>query len=386
MRVVIAPDKFKGTLSASEVIAALSSGIESARPGAEIFGVPMADGGEGTLDAALAAGFEERRVTVTGPLGDPVQTSFGKRGSVALVEMAQASGLELVPESRRDPLRATSFGTGELIGAALDALGADSEETVDIVLAIGGSASTDGGAGLLQALGATLLDARGDPIAPGGVGLLDLARLDLAGLDPRLARANLTLATDVTNPLLGSRGAAAVFAPQKGADRDHVRELERGLENWVDVLAAEIGPDARGAAERPGAGAAGGVGFAVMAVLGVLARSVSVRPGVDVVRELTGLDAQLAQADLVITGEGSLDGQSLSGKTPIGVARAARSLNPGVPVLAVCGRNALTDEQSRTAGFGEVYALADRASETDALSNPVPLLKSIGADIARQKS
>lgn len=386
MRVVIAPDKFKGTLSGSEVIAALSSGIESARPGAEIFGVPMADGGEGTLDAALAAGFEERRVAATGPLGDPVQASFGKRGSVALVEMAQASGLELVPESRRDPLRATSFGTGELIGAALDALGADSEETVDIVLAIGGSASTDGGAGLLQALGATLLDARGEHVGSGGSALVGLARVNVEGLDPRLARANLTLATDVTNPLLGPRGAAAVFAPQKGADRHHVRELERGLENWVDVLAAEIGSDARGAAERPGAGAAGGVGFAVMAVLGVLARSVSVRPGVDVVRELTGLDAQLVRADLVISGEGSLDGQSLSGKTPVGVARAARSLNPGVPVLAVCGRNALTDEQSRAAGFGEVYALADRASETDALSNPVPLLKSIGADIARHKS
>ncbi len=239
---------------------------------------------------------------------------------------------------------------------------------------------------MLHALGATLLDARGEYVGPGGSALVDLARVNVEGLDPRLARANLTLATDVTNPLLGSRGAAAVFAPQKGADRDQVRELERGLENWVDVLATEIGPDARDAAERPGAGAAGGVGFAVMAVLGVLARSVSVRPGVDVVRELTGLDAQLAQADLVITGEGSLDGQSLSGKTPIGVARAAKTLNPGVPVLAVCGRNALTDEQSRAAGFDGVYALADRASETDVLSNPVPLLKSIGADIARQES
>lgn len=349
MRIVIAPDKFKGSLSAPEVAARVAAGARRVDPSIEIDAIPVADGGEGTLDAALAAGFAERTARVAGPLGEPVDAAFAVRGDEAVVEMARASGLDLVAPGERDASRATSLGTGQLIAAALDA-GARR-----IVLGIGGSASTDGGAGVLQGLGARLLDASGMQLPAGGAALAALDRIELDGLDPRLADVEIVLASDVDNPLLGPYGAAAVFAPQKGADAADVPGLDAALARFVAVLAehdAVLAVPAGTAAERPGAGAAGGVGFAALAVLGA-----GRRPGIDVVLEFTGLEARLAGADAVITGEGSLDAQSLMGKTPIGVARAAK--RAGVPVYAVCGRTLLDAEELDAAGFVQTRALAE---------------------------
>ncbi len=355
-RIVIAPDKFRGTLEAADVASALATGLLAVRPGLDVRCCPVADGGEGTLAAALANGWEPVTVPVTGPLGQPRTAAFGI-GSVdgaraALVELADASGLALIPSGPdgrplADGLLATSLGTGELIRAALDA------GCATVVLGIGGSACTDGGAGLLTALGARFLDAAGAPVPPGGGGLAALARIDLDGLDPRIARTRFVVACDVDNPLTGPRGAAAVFGPQKGAGPDQVATLDANLGRLVEVLAVALGPAARAGAVRPGAGAAGGVGYAAMTVLGA-----EPRPGVEVVLELVDLDAQLAGADLLITGEGSLDEQSLGGKTPVGVSRLAAA--HGVPSIAVSGRCTLSVEQLRSAGFVAGFALADR--------------------------
>jgi glycerate 2-kinase len=351
MRIVVAPDKFKGSLPAAEVAAAVAAGLRAARDDAEVITVPVADGGEGTVDAAVAAGFERMPVTAAGPDGDPVRASYARRGEVAVVELACVCGLARRPGGRRTPLTASSFGAGEVLRAALEA-GARR-----IVLGVGGSASTDGGAGLLQALGARVLDARGEPVGPeaggrrlaGGADLDAVATLDLAGLDPRFRSggASLTLAADVDNPLTGPDGAAQVYGPQKGASPAEVAQLDDGLRRWADVVAAAVGKDW---SQAPGAGAAGGVGFAALAVLGA-----RLRPGIELVLELTGFVSRLAGADLVITGEGSLDAQSLAGKAPVGVARAAARL--GVPVVAVAGRNTLTADELAAAGIAAVYPL-----------------------------
>lgn len=355
MRVVIAPDKFRGTLEAAEVADALAAGLLAARPGLDVRRCPVADGGEGTLAAALANGWEAVAVPVTGPLGERRTAAFA-RGELAgapaaLVELAAASGLPLLPTDRSgrpvtDALRATSAGTGDLIRAALDA------GCTTIVLGIGGSACTDGGAGLLGAIGAAFLDAGGAPVPPGGGGLGTLAAIDLSGIDPRIAGTHFIVACDVDNPLTGARGSAAVFGPQKGASPAQVALLDANLTRLVDVLAETLGPAGREGAVRPGAGAAGGVGYAAMTVLGA-----EPRPGIDVVLDLVGLEAQVAGAGLVITGEGSLDAQSLGGKTPIGVARTAAA--HGVPAVVVSGRCTLTPDAVRDAGFVAGFALAD---------------------------
>lgn len=368
MRIVIAPDAFKGSLSAAEVGAHLASGLRSAVQNLDIAIVSMADGGEGTLDAALAGGYSLREATVSGPLGEPVRAAFAIRGDEAVVEMARASGLGLVAPEARDALRASSRGTGELIRAALDA-GA----TV-VMLAIGGSASTDGGAGMLAALGARVLDAQGDELGDGGGSLGSTAAVDLAGLDPRLAETRVVLASDVDNVLLGPRGAAAVFSAQKGADAAQAARLELGLTAYARALQFAAGGEF---ANSPGAGAAGGVGFAALAALGA-----ERWPGVEVVAAITGLRAHLAGAGLVITGEGSLDGQSLGGKTPVGVAAMAAAL--GVPTVAVCGRNRLSEAEWRAAGFVGCYATLDRAfSEGTSVRDAAKLLERIGRDLAQ---
>ena len=279
---------------------------------------------------------------VTGPTGEPVQAALALRDGTAVVELAEASGIRRLPGGRRDPLGATSRGTGELLAAALDR-GCDS-----IVLGVGGSASTDGGAGLLQALGARLLDEDDEPIGSGGGSLGSLKTVDLTGLDPRLREVQLVLASDVDNPLLGPQGAAAVYAGQKGASPGQIRELERGLAHWAELIARAVDADRSG---DPGAGAAGGVGFAAMAVLGA-----QMRPGVDLVLELIDFAALLPGARLVITGEGALDGQSLRGKAPIGVASAAT--RAGVPTVAVVGTSALSDAAAAAAGLRGVFSLA----------------------------
>ncbi|GHD12469.1 glycerate kinase [Zhihengliuella salsuginis] len=345
MKVVVAPDKFKGSLTGAQAADAIAAGVRDVLADAEIVEVPVADGGEGTVAAAVAAGFELRTAAVAGPTGADHQAAFALRGSTAVVELASASGLDALPGGP-DPLGATSRGTGDAIRAALDA-GAR-----EIVLGLGGSASTDGGAGLLVGLGARLLDESGAGLPDGGASLARLACVDLSGLDPRLVTTRFTLAADVDNPLLGVRGAAAVFGPQKGATPAQVSQLDAALARFVEVLDRVAGADCSGLAGQPGAGAAGGVGFAALALLGARRRS-----GFQVVAELVGLDAALAGADAAITGEGSLDEQTLGGKTPAGVAAAAT--DAGVPAHAVCGRSLLDDGARAAAGFASVVALTD---------------------------
>lgn len=371
MKLVIAPDKFKGSLTAPEVASRVASGARASLPTIDVVEIPVADGGEGTVDAALAAGFSRRDAVVAGPTGKPVAAMYAVRGDEAVIEMAQASGLDLLPGGVKDARGATSLGTGALIREALDA------GCRRIVLAVGGSANTDGGAGVLQGLGARLLDADSADLPLGGAALAALDRIDLTGLDDRIADIDLVLASDVDNPLLGPTGAAAVFGPQKGASEADVVDLDAALARFVEVLdrdGASLPVAASVAAVSPGAGAAGGVGF-VGLLLGAHRRG-----GIDVVIGFTGLVDQLAGADLVITGEGSLDEQSLMGKTPIGVARAAQAL--GIPVHAVCGRTLLTDAQIADAGFAGVHALA--AIEPDpsiSMPNAGPLLERVAADL-----
>lgn len=376
MRVVIAPDKFKGSLSAPDVASRLSAGLQSAVADLETTLIPVADGGEGTLDAAVGSGFTRRTATVTGPTGQPVRADFAVRGRDAVIEMAAASGLALLPSvihgggpDSETATTATSLGTGELIRAALD-LGC-----WQIILGVGGSANTDGGAGVLQGLGAVFLDKEGNELPGGGAALARLDRIDFSGLDVRLEDARFTLASDVDNPLLGSSGAAAIFGPQKGATPSDVVALDAALANFVSVLAGEIGTRAERAAVAPGAGAAGGVGYIAIAAL-----AAARRPGIDVVLEFTGLEQRLAGADLVITGEGSLDEQSLLGKTPMGVARAAA--RAGIPVIAVCGRSTLSPEQLTEAGFKAVHALTDLETNVEkCMAEAGPLLEELGRHI-----
>jgi len=347
MRVVLAPDSFKESLGAGEVVAALRAGLGEVWPDAEYVEVPLADGGEGTVDALVDAAAGARRdVRTTDPLGRPVDARVGllHDGRTGVVECAAASGLGLVEPADRAPERASSWGTGDLVRAVLDA-GVDR-----VVLGLGGSATNDGGAGFLAALGARLLDADGHDVepAPGWVGRV--RDLDLSGLHPRLAEVDLDVACDVDNPLLGPTGATAVFGPQKGVDDHRAAGLEADLASWAEVLARAVGADHR---DVPGAGAAGGLGLAALALGGRL------RPGFDVVAEAVSLADRVGGADLVVTGEGRVDAQTLHGKAPAGVVRVARE--HGVPclVLGGClgsGHEALLEEGA-VAVLGTVPAL-----------------------------
>ncbi len=324
MKVVIAPDKFKGSLPAPEVATAIARGLARAWPEADVDLVPMADGGEGTVEALVkATSGIHREATVTGPLGEPVAARFGLLGDgqTAVLEMAAASGLVLVPADRRNPLRTTTRGTGELLRAALDA-GASR-----VILGIGGSATNDAGAGLAQALGFRLLDAQGQELEPGGGDLGRLDRIDPSGRDPRLDRIELAVACDVDNPLCGPRGASAVFGPQKGATPEMVARLDHNLAHFARIVERDLGVTI---ADLPGAGAAGGLGGGLVAFAGG-----RLERGVDLVIRSVGLGDRLNGAVLCLTGEGSLDEQTASGKTAAGVARLARSL--GVPTLALAG-------------------------------------------------
>jgi glycerate kinase len=374
MKILIAPDKFKGSMRASDVAARVAAGISSVTPDAELVTLPVADGGDGTLDAAVAAGFALVPVTVDGPTGEPVDTGYARQGESAVIELADACGLVRLPGGTLAPLTASSTGFGQVIAAALDA------GCRRLVLAIGGSASTDGGAGMLTALGAQVRDADGVDLAPGGGGLEHVAEVDFSKLHPDLSGAEVVLASDVDNPLLGDHGAAAVYGPQKGATPDDVARLDGALRAWSGAVARALGAteNASGhpAADTPGAGAAGGVGFAAIAALGATAR-----PGIDLMLELTGFATHLSGADLVVTGEGSLDEQTLHGKAPAGVAAAARAA--GVPVVTVSGRNLLTEQQLTAAGVRKAYALTDIEPDVGkCISEPGPLLERLGRSIA----
>jgi glycerate kinase len=438
--VVVASDSFKGSLTSLQVGDAVRLGLLDVAPHAEVVVVPIADGGEGTVAAAVAAGWRAVPVAVHGPTGLSVTATVAVRGgredlapipvaeqgliprigtaapqrstadtrhrtpdppplqpeatpTVALVEMADVCGLGRLPDAVPAPLTASSRGLGEAIRAALD-LGA-----AEVIVGVGGSASTDGGAGMLAALGARLLDAGGVDLPDGGAALARLAHLDLSGLDPRLAHTYIALAADVDSPLLGPTGAAAVFAPQKGATPAEVDLLEAALTHWADVV--ESHPDVPISTNRslqgqeggvprvtdwsmggrmPGAGAAGGIGFALMAVLGAHRRS-----GIDVVLDLVGLDAALSRADLVITGEGSLDAQTLTGKAVRGVA--TRATAHGIPVVAVCGRLALDDAGLTALGLRAAYPLSDLEPDVRrSMEAAAALLRRTGQRIAHEET
>ena len=374
MHVLAAPDKFKGSLTGRQVAERIAAGIAVESPDVPVVLAPVADGGDGTVEAALAAGFERVRVRAAGPTGESVDTAFAAREGVAVIEMADVSGLRRLPDGRLAPLEATSYGTGEVIRAALE------HGCHTIVLGIGGSASTDGGAGLVQALGGRLLDSAGDELPHGGGALARLAQVDLTGLDPRLAQTRLIVASDVDNPLVGRGGAAAVYGPQKGASPTDVEFLDAALSKWADLVstATSAGKSVGEAVDQlPGAGAAGGVGFAAMAVLGA-----ELRPGIDLILDLLGFHEKLEGARLVITGEGSLDEQTLSGKAPVGVATAAAAA--GVPVVAVCGRSLLTVDRLRAAGIRQAYALTDIEPDVQrCFTEAGPLLEQRARALAR---
>ena len=437
---VVASDSFKGSLTSLQVGDAVRLGLLDVAPHAEVVVVPIADGGEGTVAAAVAAGWRAVPVAVHGPTGLWVTATVAVRGgredlapipvaeqgliprigtaapqrstadtrhrtpdppplqpeatpTVALVELADVCGLGRLPDAVPAPLTASSRGLGEAIRAALD-LGA-----AEVIVGVGGSASTDGGAGMLAALGARLLDAGGVDLPDGGAALARLAHLDLSGLDPRLAHTYIALAADVDSPLLGPTGAAAVFAPQKGATPAEVDLLEAALTHWADVV--ESHPDVPISTNRslqgqeggvprvtdwsmggrmPGAGAAGGIGFALMAVLGAHRRS-----GIDVVLDLVGLDAALSRADLVITGEGSLDAQTLTGKAVRGVA--TRATAHGIPVVAVCGRRILDDAGLTALGLRAAYPLTELEPDVRrSMEAAAALLRRTGQRIAHEET
>ncbi len=334
MKIVIAPDSYKESLSALDVATAIEAGFREIYPDAEYVKVPVADGGEGTVEAMVAAtqGRVEQ-VRVTGPLGEPVEAFYGLSGDArcAFIEMAAASGLESVPPARRNPLLTTSWGTGELIRHALDA------GVTQIIIGIGGSATNDGGAGMVQALGAKLLTAEQQQIAPGGASLSSLAQIDLSELDPRLADCQIDVACDVTNPLTGPQGASAVFGPQKGATAPMIERLDSGLQHYAQIIARDLDIDVL---SLEGGGAAGGMGAALYAFCGA-----KLRPGIEIVTDALQLAELVADADLVITGEGRIDSQTIHGKVPVGVAKVAKQFN--VPVIGIAG--------SLTADVGVVH-------------------------------
>ncbi|MEU4192805.1 glycerate kinase [Kribbella sp. NPDC026611] len=356
VRVVVASDKFKGSLTSAEVAAAVAAGVGRVHSAATVASVPVADGGDGTLAAAVAAGYQLVPVVASGPTGRPVSTGYARLGDIAVVELADVCGLVRLPGGVPEPMAATSYGMGQVMAAALDA------GCTRVILAIGGSASTDGGTGLVQALA-------------GGAYGIEPSEQSLVQVGEQLAGVRVIVACDVDNPLTGPRGAAAVYGPQKGATAEQVAELDRRLTAWAEQVAEQTGQDLR---DTPGAGAAGGVGFAALALL-----KAELRPGIDLVLDMVRFREQLSGADLVITGEGALDEQTLHGKAVAGVAAAARA--SGVPLVAVCGINRLLPEQLTAAGVRAAYSLNELQPDLQrCIAEPIPLLQAVGERIAKE--
>jgi len=363
VKIVIAPNALKGSLSASEAAEAMLAGVRQAAPGAELVALPVADGGDG-FTAVLVDALEAvpKRRTVSGPVGQAVDATwlYSERNRVAVIEMAAAAGLVLLDPAQLAPVTANTRGVGELILAALE------QGAQRIVLGIGGSATNDGGMGMAQALGAVFLDNQGKPLEPGGDSLIDIAAIDTTGLDPRLKQVNIQVICDVDNPLLGDRGAVRVFGPQKGATPQQVEELEAGMEHLVDVLDAQLGIDVRNV---PGAGAAGGLGAGAIVFL-----DAELQPGAEVVLDLLGFDEVLKGADLVFTAEGQLDGQTAFGKAPAAVAQRSRAA--GIPCIAIAGSLGEGVEDLAAVGIDAVYSLCDGpVSLADAMANAAKLIK-----------
>ncbi len=383
MKFVIAPDSYKGSLSALAVAEAIERGVRSVFPDAEVAKVPIADGGEGTVDALVVATSGRIMETeVHGPLGETVRARWGVLGAggTAVIEMAAASGLPLVPAGRRDPRVTTTRGTGELIAAAFDA------GLRHIVVGIGGSATNDGGAGMARALGVRFLDAQGRELPEGGAALARLARIDLSGVDRRLAQAKIVVACDVDNPLTGPRGASAVYGPQKGATPAMVRELDDALAHYGGIARATTGRDIAG---LPGSGAAGGLGAGLL-----FFTPATLRPGVGIVLEITGFEDLVRDADLVITGEGRTDFQTSMGKAPVGVAAAAK--RHGIPVVCLSGGLGEGADEVLTLGIDALAsttpgpmslaeALAAGAALVEAAAGRACKLIEVGALVARRR-
>ena len=363
MKIVIAPDSFKGCLSAAQVCEAIQAGIRAADADITCEKVPLADGGEGTVDALVrATGGRFISAVVEGPLGEPVEAQFGILGDqeTAVIEMAAASGLPLIPEEQRDPTRTTTYGTGQLIAAALDA------GCRRLVVGVGGSATTDGGAGMAQALGARMLDSQGRQITRvSGGELRNVAKIDTSDFDPRIGESTMQVACDVDNPLLGNRGAARVYGPQKGATPAQVEELEMGLAHFAKLLERDLG---KSVADVPGAGAAGGLGAGLLAFC-----DAQLQPGIDIVLDVVKLAEKAAGAELLITGEGKIDSQTAFGKAPIGALRIGQQL--GVPVIAIGGSIASDASQLNEHGFAALFSC---------LTEPMSLSEAMRPQTARQ--
>lgn len=346
MKIIIAPDSFKGCMSARQAAEAMEHGVHHVLPDAECVLVPMADGGEGTVQSLVdATGGTLLEATVTGPLGTPVHAQYGMLGDgcTAVIEMAAASGIGYVDETTRDPRITTTYGVGELILDALD------HGVTAFILGLGGSATNDGGTGMAQALGAHLLDAQGNELPFGGAALAGLATIDVSDLDSRIATADIRLASDVTNPLTGPQGASSVFGPQKGADASMVAELDAALHHYASIVARDLGRDVE---TVPGAGAAGGLGAGFLAFTGARMQS-----GVSLVVEATGLKTLTAGADWCFTGEGGIDSQTQYGKTPIGVARAVKEAAPHCSVVAFAGNVGSGVEELYSQGIDAVFGI-----------------------------
>ncbi|SFL94248.1 glycerate kinase [Paenibacillus sp. 1_12] len=371
MKIIIAPDSFKGSISASNAAQAIERGIKRFMPQAQTVLVPVADGGEGTLDCLIAAvGGVKLSASVTGPLGAPVTAEYGllEPDQTAVIEMATASGLYLIPSAERNPLLATTYGTGELIRHALDA-GCRS-----FLLALGGSATNDGGAGMLQALGMRLLDSAGNSVGFGGGALDRIAMIDDSGWDPRIAESRFLIASDVQNPFIGPNGASRVFGPQKGATPEMVEQLELNLSAWADLIAVKTGKRVH---ELPGAGAAGGISGAFLAFF-----PASIKRGIDIVIEYSHLNDHLQAADLVITGEGQIDFQTASGKTPMGIAQEAQKF--GVPTICLAGSVGKGIEALYEVGITSVHSIVTGPmSLQEAMSRASELLELTAEQVIR---
>lgn len=373
VRILVAPQEFKGSLTAREAATAIARGLRRALPSAEIEPLPLADGGSGTVDALVSAVAGRLHETeVQDPLGRPVGAVWGELSmSSAVIEMAAASGLVLLAEDERDPRSTSSYGTGELLLAAMDA------GCGRMIVGVGGSATNDGGAGLAQALGVRLLDTDGDDLVPGGAALAGLARIDNSGIDPRVGAARITVAADVTNPLCGTDGASRVYGPQKGASAEVAEQLDRALARYADVIRRDIGLDV---ANIPGAGAAGGLAAGLIAFCGA-----ELRPGFNVVAEAVGLSDRVQRAEIVIAGEGRLDKQTGFGKTTAGVARMAREA--GKRVVAIVGSVERTDNEDALSLFDAVYSMeTEDISQDEAMARAEELLAAaaerVGRDLA----
>jgi glycerate kinase len=365
MRVLVCPDKFRGTLTARQAGEAIERGWLRERPRDTVDLLPLADGGEGTLDVLAptdAPGSRRRTRTVSGPLGDPIEAAYGMRGAVGVVEMARASGLDLVAPERRNPLRATTRGTGELMASAIG------DGARRLLVCLGGSATNDAGVGMATALGGRFLDATGQQIEPGGAALVELDRIDVRDVLETVRQIEVVGVTDVNNPLSGPSGASAVFGPQKGASPDDVVLLDRALAHTAAIAARDLGVDL---SHEPGAGAAGGLGFGLVAFCGA-----RLRPGVEVVMDAVGFAPLLDEADVVITGEGSFDEQSLHGKVPAGVLEAAELA--GRPVIVLCGVASVDVPRAM------VRSLVDHVGRDAALGDPRRSLESLAAAVARE--